>query len=130
MAKILMNKKVLIIEDDMGISKILKIMLQKNDYTPLVAFDAIMGRSAVIRHQPDLILLDISMPGGSGIELLEFISRHPQCCSIPIVIMTANASNEIRAKAEELGVLSFIEKPFDVKQVLEIINKELNLSPG
>lgn len=126
-----MKKKILIIEDDMSISKMLRIMLQNNGFMTMAAFDAITGKSAIVASSPDLILLDISMPGGSGIEIADFVIQNPKFCTIPIIIITASGNPEIKARALELGVVAYVEKPFDVKYVLELINKELNVpTPG
>jgi DNA-binding response OmpR family regulator len=123
-----MKKKILIIEDDMNISKILRIMLLKNGFVTAAAYDAITGKTAIVANAPDLILLDISMPGGSGIEIAEFVTTNPKFSATPIIIITASGNPEVKAKAEELGVLAYLEKPFDLKKILEIINKELNVS--
>lgn len=120
-----MKKKILIIEDDPDISKILRMQLTKNDYASFAAFDSITGKSMLISNPPDLIILDISLPGGNGLELAKFITNHPKLCVIPIIVITAYGTPDVKSRAEELGVIAFLQKPLDLDTLMGIINKEL-----
>lgn len=120
-----MKKKILIIEDDPDIAKILRMKLTKNDYVTNVAFDAITGKSLLVKDPPELILLDISLPGGSGLEIARFVTNHPNLCTIPIIIITAYGNPEFKAKAEEFGVIAYLQKPLDFDLLMEKINEIL-----
>lgn len=114
-------KKILIVEDDQKISLALNIRLKANGYTVSVASDAIAGASQARLTKPDLILLDISMPGGNGFQLANTIHRMPETTGTPIIFMTASKSAGLQEKVIELGAIGLFEKPFDTDKLLDLI---------
>ncbi|MCP4409422.1 MAG: response regulator [Gammaproteobacteria bacterium] len=113
-------KKILIVEDDKKIVMALTIRLRAAGYEVVQAYDVISGTSMAIKHQPQLILLDISMPGGNGFDIAERIQNR---MGIPanIIFLTAHKEPELREKAMQMGAAAFFEKPYDPDSLLNTI---------
>ena len=119
-------KKILIVEDDQKIAMALSIRLKANGYNPSVASDAIAGPSQARAIKPDLILLDISMPGGNGFQLAETFRRMPETSATPLIFITASKNPELMAKVIELGAIGLFEKPFNTEKLLGFIEDKFN----
>jgi DNA-binding response OmpR family regulator len=119
-------KRILIVEDDQKIALALQVRLKANRYAVSVAFDAIVGASLGRTVKPDLILLDISMPGGNGFELAETFHKMPETTGTPIIFITASKNPELLEKVTDLGAVGLFEKPFDTEKLLYSIERELN----
>ena len=119
-------KKILIVEDDQKIALALQVRLKANRYAVSVASDAIVGASLGRTVKPDLILLDISMPGGNGFQLAETFHNMLETKGTPIIFITASKSPELLQKVMDLGAVGLFEKPFDTEKLLYSIERELN----
>lgn len=119
-------KKILIVEDDQKIARALMIRLKANGYGASVAPDAIMGASQARATKPDLILLDISMPGGNGLQLAESFIRMPETNGTPIIFMTASKNPQLQQKVMDVGAIGLFEKPFDIEKLLSFIETKFN----
>ena len=119
-------KKILIVEDDQKTAMALVIRLKANGYSASVASDALAGASQARATKPDLILLDISMPGGNGFQLAETLLRMPETSATPIIFMTASKNPELLEKVMELGAIGLFEKPFDTEKLLESIDRKFD----
>jgi DNA-binding response OmpR family regulator len=122
-------KKILIVEDDQKIAMALMIRLKANGYNPFVAFDALSGAGQGRTFKPDLILLDISMPGGNGFQLAETFHRIPETCETPIIFITASKNPDLLQKAMDAGAMGLFEKPFDTDKLLSMIECKFNRLP-
>lgn len=120
-------KRILIVEDDQKIALALQVRLRANRYAVSVASDAIVGASLGRTVKPDLILLDISMPGGNGFQLAETFQRLLETRGTPIIFITASKSPELLKKVMDLGAVGLFEKPFDTEKLLYAIERELSL---
>jgi pilus assembly protein CpaE len=110
--------KVLLIDDDPHLRKILSRVLQKNDFEVIIAEDGATGLRVARRQQPDLIILDIIMPGMDGFEVAQRLHNDPTCARIPIMVLTAYATPWGRKTAVEVGVDDFVTKPFGIDDVV------------
>jgi DNA-binding response OmpR family regulator len=119
-------KKILIVEDDQKIALALEVRLKANRYAVSVAFDAIQGASMGRALKPDLILLDITLPGGNGFQLAENFHHMLETQGTPIIFITASKSPELLQKVMDLGAVGLFEKPFDTEELLHSIERELN----
>jgi DNA-binding response OmpR family regulator len=118
-------KTVLIVEDDSRIVAALEIRFKAAGYHTLTAGDAAAGLSKALRHQPDLILLDISLPAGDGLQLGEKLKRRPETRRIPVIFVTANKDPDLRAKVMDLGAAGLFEKPYDATELLAVAGHAL-----
>ena len=119
-------KTILIVEDDQKIALALQVRLRANRYAVSVASDAIVGASLGRTLKPDLILLDVSMPGGNGFQLAETFYQMPETKGTPIIFITASKSPDLVRKVMDLGAIGLFEKPFDTEKLLYSIERELN----
>ncbi|WP_316825496.1 two-component regulator propeller domain-containing protein [Pedobacter miscanthi] len=109
-------KSILIVEDNREISDYLKqVFISEN--LVYQAYDGESGLEMVRELMPDIIISDVMMPGMSGIELCSRVKEDPALCHIPVVLLTAIASPEIKLKGLEGGADDYISKPFE-KQIL------------
>jgi DNA-binding response OmpR family regulator len=119
-------KRILIVEDDQKIALALQVRLKANRYAVSVASDAIVGASLGRTVKPDLILRDISMPGGDGFQLAETFHNMLETSGTPIIFITASKNPELLEKVMSLGAVGLFEKPFDTEKLLYSIERELN----
>jgi DNA-binding response OmpR family regulator len=119
-------KRILIVEDDQKIALALQVRLKANRYAASIASDAIEGARLGRIFKPDLILLDIALPGGDGFQLAETFHHMLETRGTPIIFITASKSPELLQKAMDLGAVGLFEKPFDTEELLYSIERELN----
>lgn len=117
-------KKILVVEDDRKIALALATRLKAAGYEASMAYDALGGVSAAIKQKPDLVLLDMSMPGGDGLAVAKRIQTLVPGLT-PIIFITASKQLGLREQAKELGAAGFFEKPYDAEQLLEAIRQAL-----
>lgn len=116
-------KQVLVVEDDRKIAKTLEVRLRSMGYKPLLAYDAVMGIRSAVKNQPDLVIMDIAMPGGDGLSLAESMQEATTTCNTPIIFITASKKISHREKALELGAAGFFEKPYDSDRLLSKVSQ-------
>jgi len=111
---------VLIIEDDPDISESLKYNLERESLPTIVASTGEAGLTAALNEKepPALIILDLMLPGMSGIELCRRLRREPATRRTPIIMLTAKASESDRVAGLDLGADDYITKPFSVRELL------------
>jgi CheY-like chemotaxis protein len=110
-------KKILIVDDDPGVVEVLKCFFEKtpDDYTVQTATNGEDALAAVLLSTPDLVLLDINMPGMSGIEVMKHIDHQ-----IAVIMVTGNVDST-PAEALKLGAFAYIPKPFDLAYVEQLV---------
>ena len=115
-----MARPILIIEDDADISESLKYNFEREGFPAVTAPTGEAGLSAALneREPPLLIILDLMLPGMSGIELCRRLRREPATRRTPIIMLTAKASESDRVTGLDLGADDYITKPFSVRELL------------
>ncbi len=116
---------ILIVEDNADNLITIKAVLQ-DEYDLLVAADGKEGLSMVLARQPDIVLLDMSLPGTDGFTVVEKIKADEHCAHIPVIALTARAMKGEREKMMEAGCDDYISKPFDPVKIINNIRKLLN----
>lgn len=118
------SKRILLVDDDAEIIESLRLALESNGYTVLVARDGNQGLALTEREDPDLVILDMMMPKRSGFLVLEKLRRTRE--NPPRVIMiTANEGSRHKAYAEMLGVDDYLRKPFPMDKLLSSVKRLL-----
>jgi len=119
---------ILIIEDDPDIAEVLRYSLESENLETRVALTGEEGLSASLdkHNPPSLILLDLLLPGMSGIEICRRLRKEAQTRTTPVVIVTAKASDSDIRISQELEVADYIMKPFSVREVIARVNSLLN----
>ena len=124
-----MNKgKILVVDDEPDIVQSLSIRLGSVGYEVSTAMDGLGATRRAIEEQPDLILLDIGMPGGNGHEVVERLGNIGETCHIPVIYLTACTDAEDYRKAREGGVCKYITKPFDPDILLAAVEDQIERS--
>jgi CheY-like chemotaxis protein len=118
-------RKVLVVEDDPDQRLAISVRLKANKYAPVFAGDGIAALAAAQREHPDLIVLDLGLPGGDGFLVLERMRVIPRLAGIPIIVLTACDPSPARERALELGAAAFFEKPVDNAAFLTAIQTAL-----
>ncbi len=113
---ILMNQyKILIVDDDANICELLRLYLEKDGFTTVVANDGEQAVDFVNKHNPDLVLLDIMLPKLDGWQVCREIRKNN---NVPIIMLTAKGETFDKILGLELGADDYISKPFDTKEVI------------
>ncbi len=119
------NERVLVIDDSEENNQfVVDYVLKPNGYQPLTAFDGEEGLKTALQEQPDLILLDMSMPKMDGIAVLEALNERE--VSIPVIVMTFHGSETLAVQVFRLGVKDYVVKPFSVEDMLAAIERALS----
>lgn len=106
-----MLEKILIVDDDPDTVEFLRIMLVRQGYRPLVADNGIQALELANQHIPDLIILDVMMPGMDGYEVARSLHRRPDTALIPILMFTARTQPEDKVAGYDVGVDLYLTKP-------------------
>lgn len=109
--------KILIIEDEEDIRDLLSYNLSKEGYETITAADGIQGRELVFSVRPDLVLLDIMLPGMDGLELCRIIRSRREIASIPIIMLTAKGEEVDKVIGLEMGADDYVTKPFGIREI-------------
>jgi DNA-binding response OmpR family regulator len=117
-----MNKiKVLVIDDEKLLLKSTCLALQQYGFDAKGALDGIEGIEAAITFQPDVILLDIMMPGMDGWQVLSILKKHENCSNIPVIVFSAKEYFNGLELALEHGANDFISKPFTIQALIRVL---------
>ena len=116
-----MSKLILVIEDQEDNRRILWDLLTSVDYEVIEAVDGLEGVSAAETHNPDLILLDVQLPGIDGYEATRRIKANSNLRNIPIIVVTSYALSGDDAKAFEAGCDAYVAKPYSPRELLKKI---------
>jgi CheY-like chemotaxis protein len=119
------NKTVLIVEDNDLNMKLVRSMLQLGPYQVLEAGDAETGIQIAREHLPDLILMDIQLPGMDGLQATRIIRKDPILSNIPVVALTSYAMQGDEQKATTAGCTGHIAKPIDTRRFLDMLAEYL-----
>ena len=117
--------KVLIVDDDKDVLKGLSVRLKANGYSVVFAADGIAAVSVARNEAPDVIILDIGLPGGNGFTVMERLVALPPVAHIPIIILTARDLSGNLMQAFNAGAKDFLQKPVDNDVLLETIRAAL-----
>ena len=116
------GKRILLVDDDAEIVESLRLALESNGYTVLIARDGNQGLALSERENPDLVILDMMMPKRSGFLVLEKMRRTRET-PLRVIMITANEGSRHKAYAEMLGVDDYIRKPFPMDRLIDSVQR-------
>jgi two-component system cell cycle response regulator DivK len=116
---------ILIVEDNEKNMKLARDVLQSKGYATLEAVTGEEGVRLAIEKRPDLVLMDIQLPGINGIEALRQVRANPGSACIPVVAFTASVTSTDRSQISAAGFDAFLSKPINLKEFLETVKRLL-----
>lgn len=114
----MIQQTILVVDDEEHILELIKFNLKKNGYYVITATNGIDALKAVKEHIPQLVLLDLMLPGMDGYEVCKEIRKESLLCNIPIIMITAKGEEVDKILGLELGADDYITKPFSVRELL------------
>jgi two-component system, response regulator, stage 0 sporulation protein F len=118
-----MKEKILIVDDQFGIRILLNEVFQKEGYQTFQAANGVQALEIVTKHDPDLVLLDMKIPGMDGIEILKRMKVIDP--DIRVIIMTAYGELDMIQEAKDLGAITHFAKPFDIDDIRAAVRKHI-----
>ncbi len=112
-----MKQTIIVLEDDADIASLVRHHLEQADFAVRVCTSGSEVLPLARKHPPSLFLLDIMVPGNSGLEVCRQIRKSPDLSNVPIIFLTARASEEDRVRGLELGADDYITKPFGTREL-------------
>lgn len=119
------GEKILVVDDEADIRKVCRLNLEFDGYVVLEAADVAAGLEIMASDQPDLVLLDVGLPDSSGLDLLRQIKAADSTAHIPVVLLSAQTSNETQMMGWTEGIVDYITKPFNPALLSRCVSRAL-----
>jgi phosphate regulon transcriptional regulator PhoB len=113
-----MPKKILVVDDEKDIVDLITYNLEKEGFATMRAYDGEVAIEMVKSRKPDLVVLDLMLPGMRGLEVCKFIRRNRETGALPIIMLTAKGDHVDRIIGFEVGADDYITKPFNVRELI------------
>lgn len=117
------KKTILIVDDNADTRLVLSARLKANHYDTVFAADALQVMSVALKERPDAILLDLGLPGGNGLMVLERLKANTSLGSIPVIIVTAEDPQVAEPRTIEGGAVAFLQKPVDQDKLMAAVQQ-------
>lgn len=117
--------KILIVDDDPDLRKALKLRLRANNYDTVQASDGYSALAVAQKERPNLIILDLGLPAGDGLVVLERLQNSDTLSSVPVIVLTARDPQGNEQRTLEAGATAFFQKPVDNGELLEVVRASL-----
>jgi CheY-like chemotaxis protein len=124
------GQKILVVDDDQDIRQLLGHRLKAKGYEAVFAGDAIAAVNQARKEQPDLILLDLSMPAGDGYVVIDRLKAMPALEGIPVIVVSARDPQTEQERLAQSGADAYFHKPFDYDELVTAISRALGVSEG
>ena len=115
------NVNILVADDDRAFSLMVCTVLKEGGHMAVPAFDSIQAFMYAMRQELHMVLLDINMPGGTGLSVLRKLRGSSKTASLPVIVISANTDPELPVTVATLGALRFISKPIDPDDLLAAV---------
>ncbi len=116
-----MQKKIMVVDDEPYIARVIKFKLEQEGYAVISANDGVTGLDRIRQEKPDLVLLDVMMPGLTGYEVCQQVKADADLQGIPVVFLTAKGQERDREQGLNMGASDYITKPFSPNRLLELV---------
>jgi CheY-like chemotaxis protein len=117
--------RILIIDDDAGVRGVLKMMLERAGHEVTAGACGADGLQFARERRPDLVLLDIEMPGMNGFDVCSLMKTDTNLRDVPVIIMTGRPLAGVPARAQAVGAVDLLSKPFERERLLEKVSEYL-----
>ncbi len=112
-----MPHRILLVDDESHILRLTELSIRKGNYEIISARNGYEAIECVARDKPDLVIMDVQMPGMDGLQALQVLKSDPATANIPVIILTARGHQLTRQEAEGIGASAFLTKPFSPTQL-------------
>jgi DNA-binding response OmpR family regulator len=117
------SKHVLLLEDEPNIIEAVSFLLSRDGWSVSTHSNGHDAADVIRAKQPDVLVLDVMLPGRSGFDILEDIRSEGVCRDVPVLMLTARGQTKDRERAERLGATRFITKPFSNAEIIETLHE-------
>jgi two-component system, cell cycle response regulator DivK len=117
------SKKILIVEDHPDVRRVLTLSLSRLGYEILEADTGGSGITLTLSESPDLVLIDLSLPDVSGLEIARAIKQNSRTAEIPLVALSGHSEQELAPKALEAGMAAYLVKPINTQRLVRVIER-------
>jgi DNA-binding response OmpR family regulator len=119
---------ILVVDDNPTIRRGLGLRLKANGYDVLFAGDALTATAALVKEEPDLMILDLGLPCGDGFVVMERLQQNDRLAGMPVIVMTGRQTLGNKERSLRSGATAFFQKPVEDGQLLAAIGKALHCS--
>ncbi|MDD5132690.1 MAG: response regulator [bacterium] len=119
------KKRILLVDDEVDIVTVIRMRLESSGYEVIVARDGKEALNTARSQHPDLIILDLMLPGMDGFHVARMLKYDTHYKDIPIIILTAKAGDDARKTGEQVGADAYMNKPFEAEKLLSKIRELL-----
>jgi len=119
------KKKILIVEDDPDVLQGIQLRLRAHHFDTFAAADAISCMTEARRNEPDLIILDLGLPGGDGFVLMERFKNVPTLAGVPVIVVSGRDIRDNQRRIFQSGAKAFLQKPVNNTLLLAVIRQAL-----
>lgn len=124
------GETILIVDDHPQNLRLARLLLESEGYSVHTAIDAESALGQISAHRPQLVLMDVQLPGMDGLTLTRLLKADARFADVPILALTANAMKDDEARAFAAGCDGYVAKPMDIDRLLETIARLLHGSAG
>lgn len=117
------NPKILVVDDDEHILRSLSQYLELEDFNVVSASSGPEALALFAKEKPDLLVLDVMMPGMDGFQVLETLRKDPETAGVPVLMLTARDQHNDILKGYQMGATSYLVKPFNLDELVEAIRE-------
>lgn len=118
-----MAKKILVVDDERHIVRLVQVNLERAGYQIVTAYDGVEALEKVKSEDPDMVVLDVMMPRMDGFEVLKNLQADPRTQDIPVIMLTAKAQDADIFRGWASGVSSYLTKPFNPRELLVFVER-------
>ncbi|MEO8338063.1 MAG: response regulator [bacterium] len=113
---------IIVADDDKVLSQMICGILRENGHKPTAAFDSMQVMMFALKQPPDLVLLDINMPGGTGVEVLRKLKSNSKTASVPVIIISGSTDQKLSDEVLKIGASLFLSKPIEPSVLIDAVN--------
>ena len=122
-----LNNTILVVDDNLELRKALSLRLRANGYDVLMAADGLSATAAIVKEEPNLVILDLGLPCGDGFVVMERLQQNDRLAQIPVVVLTGRGKTNNMNRALGAGAAAFFQKPVEDGPLLLAIWKALDM---
>ena len=116
-----MGKRVVLVEDELNIAEAIRFLLSREGWRVETLANGSSALKVIRKAMPDLVMLDVMLPGRSGFEILQDLRADPELQALPVLMLTARGQSRDREMAERAGVSRFMTKPLSNAEMLDAV---------